>query len=365
MISSEVQRTLVKSPPELWAELSDPAALARHLGELGDIRITRVEPEKLVEWEAEGTTGTVAIKPSGWGTKVTLTVERELPMGESSDPTEDTDEPALDDASAETSGPQDDLQAKTSTPTAADSTGVELDAWANQEAEQDQPAITAAERFAHDDPAPLLGTRLGSDVDPGTTTETISVPAVGEAEPPPTPAATASESRSDERAPHLDEQPAEPRRGFLARLFGRRRGKAEVPEPPVAAAPEPTAPVIESASLAETAPIPEPDVAQTNAIASIEPDEAQVTVEPEPAHTSPSMGENVPTHAVAPTPNEAVAEVTSIASTEEAVEETAPSADLAAELREAEEASTEEVRAVLTAVLDRLGAAHHRPFSRS
>jgi len=34
MISSEVQRTLVKSPPELWAELSDPDALARHLGDL-------------------------------------------------------------------------------------------------------------------------------------------------------------------------------------------------------------------------------------------------------------------------------------------------------------------------------------------
>ncbi len=63
MISSEVQRTLVKSPPELWAELSDPAALARHLGELGEIRITRTEPEKLVEWEAEGTRGTVAMKP--------------------------------------------------------------------------------------------------------------------------------------------------------------------------------------------------------------------------------------------------------------------------------------------------------------
>ena len=55
MISSEVQRTLVKSPPELWAELSDPAALARHLGELGEIRITRTEPEKIVEWEADAT----------------------------------------------------------------------------------------------------------------------------------------------------------------------------------------------------------------------------------------------------------------------------------------------------------------------
>ena len=78
MISSEVQRTLVKSPPELWAELSDPASLARHLGELGEIRITHVEPEKTVEWEAADTTGKVLLKASGWGTKVTLTVAREL-----------------------------------------------------------------------------------------------------------------------------------------------------------------------------------------------------------------------------------------------------------------------------------------------
>jgi len=78
MISSEVQRTLVKSPPELWAELSDPAALARHLGELGEIRITHIEPEKTVEWEAADTTGKVLLKPSGWGTKVTLTAAREL-----------------------------------------------------------------------------------------------------------------------------------------------------------------------------------------------------------------------------------------------------------------------------------------------
>jgi hypothetical protein len=81
-VSSEVQRTLVKSPPELWAELSDPAALARHLGELGEIRITRVEPEKTVEWEGTDATGAVRLKPSGWGTKVTLTVTREVPAPE-------------------------------------------------------------------------------------------------------------------------------------------------------------------------------------------------------------------------------------------------------------------------------------------
>src|ERR1700710_2735061 len=78
MISSEVQRTLVKSPPELWAEISDPESLARHLGEFGEIRITRVQPEQKVEWEAGDTSGTVAIKPSGWGTKAKRRAPREL-----------------------------------------------------------------------------------------------------------------------------------------------------------------------------------------------------------------------------------------------------------------------------------------------
>jgi hypothetical protein len=69
----EAKRTLVKSPPELWAELSDLSALARHLGEFGEIRITRTEPESVVEWEGDLASGAVHIEPSGWGTKVTLT----------------------------------------------------------------------------------------------------------------------------------------------------------------------------------------------------------------------------------------------------------------------------------------------------
>ncbi len=80
MPTIEAQRTLVKSPPELWAELSDPTSLARHLGEFGEIRIARVEAETSVEWEAESASGRVELKPSGWGTKVTLTVAREAPQ---------------------------------------------------------------------------------------------------------------------------------------------------------------------------------------------------------------------------------------------------------------------------------------------
>jgi hypothetical protein len=71
----EATRTLVKSPPELWAELSDVAALTRHLGEFGEIRITRTEPESVVEWEGDRASGSVRLEPSGWGTRVTLTVD--------------------------------------------------------------------------------------------------------------------------------------------------------------------------------------------------------------------------------------------------------------------------------------------------
>jgi len=68
-----VSRTLVKSPPELWAECSDAASLARHLGLFGEIRITRLEPETAVALEGEHASGTVRLEPSGWGTKVELT----------------------------------------------------------------------------------------------------------------------------------------------------------------------------------------------------------------------------------------------------------------------------------------------------
>ena len=71
----EAKRTLVKSAPELWAEVSDPACLARHLAAFGPIQITRAEQDVLVAWEGEHGTGTVRLEPSGFGTKVTLGAE--------------------------------------------------------------------------------------------------------------------------------------------------------------------------------------------------------------------------------------------------------------------------------------------------
>lgn len=90
MPEATVKRTLVKSPPELWAEISDADALARHLGEFGGIRITRTDPETTVAWEGDRARGTVEIEESGWGTKVTLTAE---PV-EEPDPVEEEEPPA-------------------------------------------------------------------------------------------------------------------------------------------------------------------------------------------------------------------------------------------------------------------------------
>ena len=73
MTEHEASRTLVKSAPELWAECSDAASLARHLDQFGEIRITRLEPETAVAWEGELASGTVRLEPSGWGTRVVLT----------------------------------------------------------------------------------------------------------------------------------------------------------------------------------------------------------------------------------------------------------------------------------------------------
>src|SRR5438445_27824 len=68
MADLQAQRTLVKSPPELWAELSNPESLGRRLAEFGEIRITRLVPEQTVAWEGERASGTVELESSGRAT---------------------------------------------------------------------------------------------------------------------------------------------------------------------------------------------------------------------------------------------------------------------------------------------------------
>lgn len=74
------KRTLVKSGPELWAEVSDPEALGSLFAPFGDIRITRLTNASLVEWEGERAAGRLELEPSGFGTRVHLSAEvAELP----------------------------------------------------------------------------------------------------------------------------------------------------------------------------------------------------------------------------------------------------------------------------------------------
>ncbi|HET8821083.1 MAG TPA: hypothetical protein VFM57_06010 [Thermoleophilaceae bacterium] len=97
------KRTLVKSPPELWEELSEVERLAKHLGAFGEIKITKLEPEHTVAWEGEHASGTVSIEPSGWGTKVTLHAELpEEPAAAEPEPVAEEPEPEpVADATAE------------------------------------------------------------------------------------------------------------------------------------------------------------------------------------------------------------------------------------------------------------------------
>jgi hypothetical protein len=67
--SYEVSRTLVKSPPELWAELEGERLRAA----LGEAVVRTTDPERELAWEADGAAGLARLEPSSWGTKVTLT----------------------------------------------------------------------------------------------------------------------------------------------------------------------------------------------------------------------------------------------------------------------------------------------------
>jgi hypothetical protein len=84
MAELEAQRTLVKSPPELWTELSEPTALARLLEtqfseiQFGEIQITRARPQTSLEWSGPLASGSVELEPSGWGTKVRITAQLDL-----------------------------------------------------------------------------------------------------------------------------------------------------------------------------------------------------------------------------------------------------------------------------------------------
>jgi len=328
MISSEVQRTLVKSPPELWSELSDPVALARHLSDFGEIRITRVEAERSVEWEAQDASGSVQIKPSGWGTRVTLTAKRPAPQPEP--------EASAPDTQDETPQPAPELQASAPEP--------ELPADSEPEPEPE--------------PEPAEVAELASLTE-------LAQPSTDPQAPDP-----ASELPVPEPQPEH-----EPRRGLLARLFGRRR-----PEPA-------EAPVAEHAPVAaqEAPPAAEPEPERYLPFQSLTPPPSGRGVQENPArlaeptppaepvplakHTPPAEPDPAPVpeldgSAGAAAPHRAAA-VAQLEPETKPETQLAPTPSAAADLEEELRAAEEQVTAVLTSVLDRLGSAHHRPFSRA
>jgi hypothetical protein len=331
MISSEVQRTLVKSPPELWAELSDPALLARHLGELGEIRITRVEPEQKVEWEAENTSGTVQIKPSGWGTRVTLTATRELPEDEA-EPKRQSD----------------------------DQLGAEAGAVRTWHAEPepageiDGDPAWLAKGVAAFTPEPLLAAELGQEA-----AEPQSECAEADPEP-----LGGDALQAQPYVWLIDDEP-EPRRGFFARFFGRRRRPRGTTEP------EAIESLGEMDTVSELAEDIAPGEAEPQAPAEWEdveahaPSEADASVAPALESWKPDVScEPV----LEPPPVDdwpASVQAAQSDRPEDAPPEHVAPPDMSSEPKAAAEAATAEVTAVLTSVLDRLGAAHHRPFSRS
>ncbi len=231
MTEHEASRTLLKSPPELWAECSDAGSLARHIGEFGAIRITRLEPESAVAWEGTLASGTVRLEPSGWGTRVILTARARPAQAVDDAPTG-----AAEDAVAE--------------PPAAHDAALEPEASAGRlgNGRSASPDDEQASRRAGPDAAapPGIATPPRAVVPPAVT--------------PPAPPATPPRA-----------QPAH-RSGLLSRIMGRfRRSPVQAPAPGLAPPPPPPSPI---AAPEEPMPAPgpaclEPDVLLEAALDSL------------------------------------------------------------------------------------------------
>ena len=348
--STEVQRTLVKSPPELWAELSDPTALARHLAELGEVRIIATEPERAVAWEAtagDGTkaSGRVEISPSGWGTRVTFIATRtpSAPPAPSTAPAPLTEPPC--EAPAELGAPAPaELGAPAPAPR-AEGDPFEDDDLPEEDDPMDDPfEDDELEDDDLDDPYTDDDPYRDDDPDGGDEVLVQADHAIAHA-----PAEPAQGAAVDGRDPE-----AEPRRGLLARLLGlaRRAGRPPadpaVPAPPACGPGEEIAVQLPPPALPSSVAIAQ-QVTQSYESAGVQPPADAETVEPRSSELAALDAATLRrAHAAeAPTGGDE------------------PASDIAGELREAEEVAAEHVRAVLRSALDRLGSAHHRPFSRA
>ena len=66
MSAIQLERTLVKSPPELWDEIME-GGLSRCLGE---VEVKAAEAPARVEWSGGRVAGVLELTASGWGTCV-------------------------------------------------------------------------------------------------------------------------------------------------------------------------------------------------------------------------------------------------------------------------------------------------------
>jgi hypothetical protein len=76
MATVELERTLVKSPPELWEELSSEQSLSRWLGV---VRLAATDPPNRLEWDSDVAHGVIELEASGWGTTVRALAETGAP----------------------------------------------------------------------------------------------------------------------------------------------------------------------------------------------------------------------------------------------------------------------------------------------
>ena len=72
MYSIEVERTLVRSPHELWDKLCEDPGIDRWLG---GVQIHAVEPPIRMEWTFRGASGVIELEAAPWGTRVRARVK--------------------------------------------------------------------------------------------------------------------------------------------------------------------------------------------------------------------------------------------------------------------------------------------------
>jgi hypothetical protein len=80
MATIELERSLVKSAPELWDHLTSESRLS---GWLGEVRVSAAYPPYRLEWDARGASGVIELESAGWGTRVRVQVDMDrLPAWE-------------------------------------------------------------------------------------------------------------------------------------------------------------------------------------------------------------------------------------------------------------------------------------------